>query len=128
MYRITADNSKISELKAIGPMGEEFAMTSNQIAIEHLDTFYSLGSNEFMQDLLPCAAHASLYASYLLLRDRGWANVRDMIVADICGALDLGASRRATDLLMVLRMFLFEHPEFTIAQQCNDVAHRFAMR
>jgi hypothetical protein len=44
--------------------------------------------------------------------------VRDLIVADIRAALDLGASKRAADLLMVLRTFLFEHPEFAIEQEC----------
>ena len=100
-------------------MGEEFAMTSDQIAIEHCAALCGLDSNEFMKDVTPNAMHASLHASYLLLHKRGWATVRDLIVADICAALDLGASKRATDLLIVLRMFLFEHPEFAIAQQCR---------
>jgi hypothetical protein len=34
-----------------------------------------------------------------------------MIVADICAALDLGALKRAADLLVVLRLFLSDHPD-----------------
>jgi hypothetical protein len=71
-----------------------------------------------MTDVSPSATRASLHASYLFLQNRGWSTVRDLIVADIRAALDLGASKRATDLLVVLRTFLFEHPEFAIEQQC----------
>jgi hypothetical protein len=100
-------------------MVEEFAMTSDQIAIEHCAALYGLDSNEFMKDVTPNAMHASLHASYLLLHKTGWTTVRDLIIADICAALDLGASKKAADLLLVLRMLLFEHPEFAIAQQCR---------
>jgi hypothetical protein len=82
-------------------------MALDQIAIEQWAALCGLDPNEFMSDATPSARQASLHASYLLLRNRGWATVRDMIVADIRAALDLGASKRATDLLMVLRMFLF---------------------
>ncbi len=95
-------------------------MTSDQISIEHCATLCGVESNEFMTDVTPSAAYASLRASYLLLQKRGWATVRNLIVADIRAALDLGALRRATDLLMVLRMILFEHPEFAIEQQCRS--------
>ena len=92
-------------------------MTSDQIAIEQCAALCGLDSSEFMEDVSPSARQASLHASYLLLQKIGWAAVRDLMVADIRAALDLGASKRATDLLMVLRMFLFEHPEFAIEQQ-----------
>ena len=94
-------------------------MTSDQIAIEQCAAPCGLDLNEFMTDLSPSATRASLHVSYLLLQKIGWATVRDLIVADIRAALDLGASKRATDLLMVLRMFLFVHPEFAIEQQCR---------
>jgi len=105
-------------------MGEEFAMTSDQIAIEQCAALCGLDSNEFMTDLSPSATRASLHASYLFLQNRGWATVRDLIVADIRAALDLGASKRAADLLIVLRIFLFEHPESAIAQM-PDVGLRY---
>jgi hypothetical protein len=37
--------------------------------------------------------------------------VRDLIVADLDGFLDLGAKRRAADQLVVLRAFLARYPE-----------------
>jgi hypothetical protein len=113
-YWLPADNYTISKLKAIGITGEEFAMTSDRIAIQLCAALCGLDSNEFMTDVRPSAAQASLLARYLLLQKRGWATVQDLIVADIRAALDLGASKRATDLLMVLRTFLLEHPEFAI--------------
>jgi hypothetical protein len=94
-------------------------MASNQIGIEQCAALCCLGSNEFMADLTPSPTYASLHASYLLLQKRGWATVRDLIVADIRAALDLGASKRAKDLLMVFRMLVFEHPEFAIEQRCR---------
>jgi hypothetical protein len=110
--------SKTAKLKAIGIMGQEFTTASDQNAIEHFAALCGLDSNQFMTDVSPSATRASLHASYLFLQNRGWATVRDLIVADIRAALDLGASKRATDLLVVLRTFLFEHPEFAIEQQC----------
>ena len=94
-------------------------MASDHIAIEHCAALFGLDSKEFMRDVSPSATQASLHASYLLLQKMGWATVRDLIVADIRAALDLGAAKRATDLLMVLRMFLFEHREFAIEEQCR---------
>ena len=106
-----------AKLKAIGIMGQEFTTASDQKAIEHFAALCGLDSNQFMTDVSPSATRASLHVSYLLLQKIGWATVRDLIVVDVRAALDLGASKRATDLLMVLRMFLFEHPELAIEQQ-----------
>jgi hypothetical protein len=108
-----------SKPKAIGIMGEEFAMASDQIGIEQCAALCGLDSNKFTADVTPSPTYASLHASYLLLRKIGWATVRDLIVADIRAALDLGASKRAKDLLMVFRMLVFEHPEFAIEQRCR---------
>jgi hypothetical protein len=99
-------------------------MTLDHIANGHCAALCGLDSNQFMTDVSPSARQASLHASYLLLQKIGWAAVRDLILADIRAALDLGASKRATDLLVVLRMFLFEHPEFAIAQM-PDVGLRY---
>jgi len=107
-HKLAADNAKIYVLKAIGIMGEEFAMTADQILFEQCAALCGLDSNEFTTAVSPSALHASLHASYLLLHKLGWATVRDLIVADVRATLDLGASKRATDLLMVLRMFLSE--------------------
>lgn len=37
--------------------------------------------------------------------------MRDMIISDLHSFLDLGASQRVADLLIVLRLFFAEHPE-----------------
>ncbi len=47
--------------------------------------------------------------SYLANVWRGADVVRDLIVADIRTALDLGVQERAGDLLLVLRLFLTDH-------------------
>src|SRR5208283_3219067 len=55
--------------------------------------------------------HKTLLVSYVLNLNHGPGAVREMIVADIRAAIDLRAPERAADLLLVLRVFLFEHPE-----------------
>ena len=70
-----------------------------------------LAANEMFLGVTPSAKHHSLLSSYLLNLGRGPAAVRDMIVADLRCCLDLGASQRAADLLVVLRLFLAEHPD-----------------
>jgi len=59
----------------------------------------------------PCARHHALLSSYLLNLERGPIAVRDMIITDLSIFLDLGASQRVADLLIVLRLFFAEHPE-----------------
>jgi len=53
--------------------------------------------------------------SYLSNSWRGTEVVRDLIVADIRTALDLGVQERAGDLLLVLRLFLTNHAEVALA-------------
>ena len=59
----------------------------------------------------PSKAHERTLASYLLNRHRGAAAVRDILVADIRAFVDLGQSRAAADLMVVLRMLLVRWPE-----------------
>lgn len=59
----------------------------------------------------PSEAHERTLASYLLNRHRGAAAVRDILVADIRAFVDLGQSRAAADLMIVLRMLLARWPE-----------------
>jgi hypothetical protein len=68
-------------------------------------------SNEVMSGVRPSAQHDALLASYLLGLRHGPAVVRDLIVADLDGFLDLGLNRRAADQLVVLRAFLAKYPE-----------------
>lgn len=92
-------------------------MTSKQITLAQCAALSGLGSNEMLLGVSPAAMHDSLHASYLLHHRRGWQAVRDMIVADIRDSLDLGASKRAADLLIVLRRFLSENLTIAVVRQ-----------
>lgn len=81
-------------------------MTYELMTVTRCAELCGLGPEEIMLGVSPSATHDSLYDSYLLHRQRGWAGVRDMIVADLRMALDLGAKKHAADLLIVLRRFL----------------------
>ncbi len=65
-----------------------------------------LGRHEMIPGAIPSPFHQSLYESYLMLCDRGADFVRDLIVSDMRRALDIGATRLASELLLVLRRFL----------------------
>jgi hypothetical protein len=81
------------------------------ITVTQCATLAGLASNEMVLGVTPSAKHHSLLASYLFNLGRGPVAVRTMIVADLRAFLDLGAARRAADLLIVLRFFLSEYPE-----------------
>ena len=70
-----------------------------------------LAPNAMLLPARPSARHHALLSSYLLNLERGPIAVRDMIVTDLSIFLDLGASQRVADLLIVLRLFFAEHPE-----------------
>lgn len=70
-----------------------------------------LGSNETVLGAIETPRHRSLLASYLLNLGRGSEFVRDLIVWDLRGFLELGALKQASDAFLVLRMFLSLHPE-----------------
>lgn len=84
---------------------------TEMISVTQCADFAGLASNETMLGVVPSARHRLLLSGYLLNSRRGQAAVRDMIVADLRAALDLGARLRAADLLIVLRFFLTDHPE-----------------
>lgn len=94
-------------VQIISPQNES-VMSSEQLTVARCAALSGLGSHEMVLGATPTAKHDSLYASYLLHRDRGWEVVRDMIVADIRSSLELGALKQAADLLIVLRRFLLE--------------------
>jgi uncharacterized membrane protein (GlpM family) len=79
-------------------------------------------SNEIISGVTPSARHHSLLAGYLLNMGRGPAAVRDLIVSDLRGFLDLGVKRRAADLLIVLRFFLAKYPEVAgVPARCLEI-------
>jgi hypothetical protein len=73
--------------------------------------FAGLASNEMFLGATPCSVHRLLISNYLMNLWRGPQILRKLIVADIRASLNLGASKRAADLLIVLRRFLFDYPE-----------------
>jgi hypothetical protein len=84
---------------------------NNVITMEQCKIFSGLLSNEMVVGPAPSPRHRARLTGYLLNLKWGQATVREMIVADIRVALDLGALNRAADLLVVLRLFLSDHPE-----------------
>lgn len=71
----------------------------------------ALREDELILGVAPSARHYLLLSSYMLNIGRGPAVVRRMIVSDFRDFLALGATRRAADLLVVLRLFLSSHRE-----------------
>lgn len=81
------------------------------ITVSECAAFAGLASNELVLGSVPSAKHRLLLSGYLLNLHRGPRTVRDMIVSDMRGFLDLGVTSRAADLLIVLRMFLSDFPQ-----------------
>jgi hypothetical protein len=73
--------------------------------------FAGLAQNEIILGATSSRKHEALLLSYLLNLHRGPVAVREMIVSDLRGFLDLGARDCAADTLLVLRLFLYEYPE-----------------
>ncbi len=87
------------------------------MTMEQCKIFSGLVSNEMVMGPAPSPKHRARLSGYLLNLKWGKATIREMIVADIRAALDFGALDRAGDLLVVLRLFLSDHPE---ARRCDD--------
>jgi hypothetical protein len=68
----------------------------------------ALTSNELTLSASVTPMHRSLLASYRINAHRGEDSARDLIVRDLRSFLDLGALERATDLLIVLALFIRE--------------------
>jgi len=67
-----------------------------------------LASNEISLSASVTPMHRTLLASYRMNAHRGENSARDLIVSDLRNFLDLGALERATDLLIVLALFIRE--------------------
>ena len=80
------------------------------ISMQECAEFAGLAPDEVVTDVAVSKRHATLLASYLLNIHRGAVNVRQMIIADLHSFLDLGMRHKASDALVVLRMFLLAHP------------------
>ena len=87
------------------------------ITLEECAEFTGLDSSELITGSVLSTKHRSLLSSYLLNLKRGPSAVREMIVWDIRAAIDLGASKHAADLVLVLRLFLSKYPEGRIVRR-----------
>ncbi len=67
-----------------------------------------IAANEISLNAPITPMHRSLLASYLMNAHRGHKSARDLILSDLRGYIDLGALERATDLMIVLALFLEE--------------------
>lgn len=92
-------------MRAFDPLDEP-AMSFALIPLSRCAALCGLGPHEMIDGATPSPFHQSLYESYLMLCDRGADFVRDLIVSDMRRALDIGATRLAAELLLVLRRFL----------------------
>lgn len=97
------------------------------ITLEECVQFAALETNELFTGAVLSSRHQSLLSSYRLNLKRGPSAVRKMIVSDIRAAVDLGASKYAADLVLVLRMFLSKHTEARISQQTPRISTRAYM-
>ena len=68
----------------------------------------------------PSANHCRILSSYRLNMGMGASVVRDMLIADIRGLLDLGAKQKAADLRVVLECFFSDYPETRPAKSSGD--------
>lgn len=81
------------------------------LSVQEFSAASGLRASQLILGVTPSTKHRVLLSSYLLNLWRGPEAVRDMIVADFCSAIDLGAAGHAADLLHVLRQFLEDFPE-----------------
>lgn len=79
------------------------------ISIKDCATLTGLALDEMALGVTPAKKHRDLHSSYSLNLHRGRLAVRNLIIADMRRSRELGAMRRAADLLLVLRLFLSEH-------------------
>ena len=85
------------------------------ITFERCAAFAGLAPNEMFFGATPSAGYHGLLSSYRLNLWRGPKVVCRLIVSDIRTFLDLGASKRAADLLLVLREFFSDYPDASLA-------------
>jgi hypothetical protein len=92
------------------------------ITLAQYAAFSGLASHELILGAVPSTKHQNLLSSYMFNLHRGAVAVREIIVYDLRGFLDLGATNRAADLLVVLRLFLSKYPEARCAPLEKDSA------
>jgi len=83
---------------------------------------HDLATDEPILDIAPCARHHSILSSYLLNSHQGRYDILRMIIEDLHSFMDIGAIHRATDLAIVLQLFLLKHPNLGDADFCFEFA------
>ncbi|HEY8162752.1 MAG: hypothetical protein ACR650_07435 [Methylocystis sp.] len=68
----------------------------------------AIASNEITLSASVTPMHRTLLASYRMNAHRGEESTRDLILSDLRSFLDLGALERATDVMIVLALFMKE--------------------
>lgn len=81
-------------------------MTQDLIPISRCAEISGLRSHEMVLGVTPSLEHERLLANYQFEQGRVRQDARVALVADIRAAVAVGASRRAADLLVVLRRLL----------------------
>lgn len=88
------------------------------LSVEQFSAASGLRMGTLILGVSPSNKHRVLLSSYLLNLWRGPESVRDLIIADIRSAMDVGAPALAADLFVVLRQFFVDFPEVQIAEAC----------
>ncbi len=81
-------------------------MTADMISVSLCSALSGLGANEVVLGVTPTKRHDELYENYLFNLGKRYGALPGRIVADIRASLDIGATRLAADLLIVLRLAL----------------------
>jgi len=87
------------------------------ILVHELMMRAGLAAEGQISDGAPCAKHHAILSSYTANASRGQSLVLKMILEDLHSLTELGATQRATDLAVVLQLFLLDHPD--VAQKCT---------
>ena len=89
-------------------LDRESKMTADMISISRCIALSGLATDEALLGVTPVKRHADLRQSYMFRVGDGRAAMRERMIRDIRASLDLGATRLAADLFVVLRMTLAE--------------------
>jgi hypothetical protein len=81
-------------------------MTADVISVSLCIALSGLDANEVVLGVTPTKRHDELYENYLFKLGKRYDALAGRIVGDIRASLDLGATRLAADLLIVLRLAL----------------------
>ena len=79
-------------------------MTADMISVSRCVALSGLGGDEIVLGVTRAKRHDELYENYLRDPRKRYVALRDRIVGDIRASLNMGATRLAADLFIVLRL------------------------